>query len=90
MGSDPEILFPYGALLDQLRKFGKFGLAIGAMLSNVMIADESDATDLDEVSEKMKEDVEWDENDIIPEKLTDKFNKRMRDIVSDMMRLDFI
>lgn len=90
LGSDPEKLFPYEALLDQLRKFSKFGLAIGSMMSKAMITDETEATNLDEASEKFATDVEWNTNEIIPRRWAKKYNERMKDLVYDMVRLNYI
>lgn len=90
MGSDAEKLFPYEALLDQLRKYGKYGLVVGAMLSKAMIEDENIASDLDEMSEMMIGDAEENDDNIISEKCIAKFNKRIKDLFSDLIRLKYI
>ncbi|XP_031627282.1 uncharacterized protein LOC116343401 [Contarinia nasturtii] len=40
LGSDPQKLFPYEALLDQLQKFGVYSVFVGSLLFNQFCADE--------------------------------------------------
>ncbi|KAL1378502.1 hypothetical protein pipiens_015548 [Culex pipiens pipiens] len=46
LGSDPIALFPFNALRDQMRKFGKFALIMGAFDIPVLCTDPADMPDL--------------------------------------------
>lgn len=100
LGSDPEKLFPFGALLEQLRKFGKFGL-LNATFILPVITKEVDmqlrenfkprAENLkDEIEVKLESDSEDELDFDIGRNISDSYKKRFRDIVSDMYRLGYI
>lgn len=46
LGSDPSKLLPLNALLDQMRKFGKFALIMGAFDIPVLCTDPAEMPDL--------------------------------------------
>lgn len=56
----------------------------------LLTAERSNGFDLDELSESVVNGVVFEENGFITEKSRDGFNKRMRDIVVDMVRLGYI
>ncbi|XP_026462580.1 uncharacterized protein LOC113364307 [Ctenocephalides felis] len=90
LGSDPEKMFPYRALQDQLKEFGKFGILMGMTILNAMIANQEDIPDMDEVAEMMKNDPD-NKKFLEQAKVNDdKFNRRMIDIIHDMDRLGYI
>lgn len=83
LGCDPDKLFPYEALQEQLRKFGLFAVAMGAMLLPSLTANQSDIPDLDEASEKGE--ANWF-NPLENRKCLE----RMRDIIDDVVRMGLI
>lgn len=100
LGSDPEKLFPFGAMLEQLRKFGKFGL-LNATFILPVISKEVDmhlrenykappSKLKDEIEVKLESDSEEEIDLEIARNLSDSYKKRFRDIVSDMYRLGYI
>lgn len=90
MGSDPEKLFPYETLLDQFKKFGKFGMIMASMLLPMMTSQDGIAADLDEFAEQLKDGQKLDENTYISERTRHILDKRLRDVVIDMARLEYI
>lgn len=90
MGSDAEKIFPYDALLQQMRKHGKFGMTMASMLLPMLTAEEGHAVDLDALSEDMNSGKEIDKNAFISENSRDILMKRMRDVVIDMVRLEYV
>lgn len=54
LGSDPEKLFTYDNLLDELRRCGEFALFCSAMIIQVRLADSSDVIDLDSYAAAME------------------------------------
>lgn len=77
-------------MLEHFHKFAKFGLLLAAMLLPMMTTVQGNAIDLDQIAEDFKDgkQIEW--NIFISDKSRDKFNKRMRDVIVDMVRLDYI
>lgn len=78
LGSNPEKVFPFSVLQDQLRKFGRFGLANASILLPIM------AMEIDGPNSKNQQTGKQ------ATKLSDAFNRRIRDIVADMYRLGYI
>lgn len=90
LGSDPELLFPYQALQDQLKKFGKFGLMMSLMVIQAMVMQPEETPDLDEVARLMEEDphnIKFMDPGVASEMI---YNRRMRDIIHDMNDLGYI
>lgn len=74
LGSDPEQVFPFSALHEQLQKFGKYALVQVSFVLPILMAEI---------------DIDLENNNSSPD-LTDTFNKRLRDIASDLYRLGYI
>lgn len=88
LGSNPEEVFPYKALEDQLRKFGKFGLAIASMLVPLLMSGANADTLADDLNGSPNNSPNNSSN--TESGLSDVIKKRLRDIVSDMYRLGYI
>lgn len=94
LGSDPDI-FPYSLMLEHFQKFAHFGLILATVLLPIltkepMTADGSNAIDLDKISDDLKNGKELDANVFISNKSLTSLNKRLRDVVVDMVRLEYI
>ena len=91
IGSDPEKLFPYETMQEHFRKFGRYGLILAAALLPMITTEEGNKIDLDEAANDVANNQDSDvfEN-LISEKSRNKFNKRMRDVVIDMIRLGYV
>lgn len=85
MGSDPLKLFPYDVMLEHFQKFGKFGLVMATMLLPRLTCEERSSPDLDEIFEKG----EMNGSIFITNDSTDTFNKQFRDLIVDMIRLNY-
>lgn len=96
MGSDPQKLFPRSAFDDQLKRFGKFGLAMAIMTLPVFTSNPEDTPDMDEMAEQFKEaqengeEFKMDEVSFQSEKTLGVYEKRMKGVWEDMHRLDYI
>lgn len=90
LGSDPEKLFPYTLMLEHFKKFAKFGLILSTALLPMMTSEDGHGIDIDEIAEDVKNGKEMDTNVFISEKSRNKFNTRMRGVVSDMVKLGYI
>jgi Ecdysteroid kinase-like family len=97
LGSDPEKLFPKSAFNEHLSKFGKFGLASGIFLIPIITSAAEDAIDLDDISEKMRERSNGNEEVSITEDLNFEktgnykiMQKRMIGVVEDICNLGYI
>lgn len=87
LGSDPQMLFPYEALLEQFRKFGVYTIFVAAILLPMLCAEVDSMPDFD----NMPENVEDDFNDGIF-RISDKsaYNKKVADIFADLARIGAI
>lgn len=62
LGSDPNEVFPYSALLQEMRESGRFGVGMGMEAIPLSIMDDADLADLDSIedSEGVPMSVIWD------------------------------
>lgn len=77
-------------MMEQFRKFGKFGLILAAALLPMITADGDNKIDLDEMAAEMKNGTQIDSNVFISKKSLTKLNQRLRDVVDDMIRFEYI
>lgn len=77
-------------MLEHFHRFAHFGLVLATVLLPMMTSDGSNAIDLDKISDDVKNGTELDANVFISNKSLTKLNKRLRDVVVDMVRLDYI
>lgn len=85
-----EKLFPYKLMMEHFQKFAKFGLLLATMLLPMLTTQQGNGINLDEMAEKVEKGEEIDPTVFISDKSRSKFTKRMRDVVIDMVRLDYI
>ncbi|XP_037028754.1 uncharacterized protein LOC119068987 [Bradysia coprophila] len=90
LGSDPDELFPYGVMLEHFKKFGKFGLFISAMLLPMITSEQGNGINLDVLADRFENGSSDNQNIFITDRSRENFNKRMRDVVTDMERLNYI
>ncbi|KAJ6638157.1 hypothetical protein Bhyg_10890 [Pseudolycoriella hygida] len=90
LGSDAEKLFSFEALLNEMKKNGRYGILIAMVLLPLITSVADDIPDLDEVSEKIRRGDKLDAKLFIFEKTEDVYNTKMRDIILDMDRLGYI
>lgn len=90
LGSDPETLFPYDLMLEHFHKFAHFGLILATALLPMVTADGGNAIDLDKIADDFKNGTELDANVFISNKSLTKLNKRLRDVIVDMVRMEYI
>lgn len=92
-GSDADKLMPFAELENQLRKFGRFGVALAPMMLQVIVSDGSHVVDMDEVAQEMaksdadRKQIEWGKFD--PETLA-KYRERLGDVIDDAKRFGWI
>lgn len=90
MGSDPEKLFPYDLMMEHFRKYAKFGLILANLLLPVMTNESGNGANLDQVAEQYKNGLPSRGSSFITDKTRSNFEKRLRDVVVDMLRLGYI
>lgn len=77
-------------MLEHFRRFAKFGLILSTVLLP-MITSGGTGLDLDEISEDLNSGKLPDENPFMSDSAAlNRFNKRVRDVVADMVRLEYI
>lgn len=74
LGSDPDEVFPFSALHEQLQKFGKYALVHASFVLPILMAEVD--TDVENYNSS-------------PD-LSDTLKQRLRDIASDVYRLGYI
>lgn len=88
LGSNPDQLFTFENLLDQLKRVGKFAMLMAPMLLTVITADPDDIPDLDNIAQDMA-DNKHDVNAFISKKTENAYNVRVRDVVRDLVQLGY-
>ncbi|XP_055304442.1 uncharacterized oxidoreductase dhs-27-like [Sitodiplosis mosellana] len=88
LGSDPQKMFPYEALLEQMQKFGIYTIFVGAFLFPMLYADPATIPNFDDVAEKAGSDESFFENIFqIPDELKMAYNNKITDLFIDLERL---
>lgn len=77
-------------MLEHFHKFAHIGLILATVLLPMLTADAGNAIDLDKISDDVQNGTELDANVFISNKSLTKLNKRLRDVVVDMVRLEYI
>lgn len=77
-------------MLDHFHKFAHFGLILATVLLPMVTSDGGNAIDLDKIADDVKNGTELDANVFISNKSLTKLNKRLRDVIVDMVRLKYI
>lgn len=88
LGSNADKIFSYDDFLDELHKYGKFGLAEASIMLPLMTSVRNATPDLDDTAEHKKD--KTDALCFVSDKSRDAFIKRMRDVFVDMQRLRYI
>lgn len=88
LGGDAAKQFPFEALLDQMEKFGKFGVIMSLIMIPILQTSSEDFPDLDEMAGDMESK---------PNNFTDKFGtnnkgykERMNGIAADAIRYGYM
>lgn len=76
-------------MLEHFRKFAKFGLILATVLLPMLTAERGNTLDLDDIANKIKNGEKLDPDSYNSGK-TAKYQKRLRGVVLDMMRLKYI
>lgn len=75
---------------DHFRKYAKFGLILSTILLPMITSDSGNAVDLDGLSDAIKNGEDVDHHVFVSEASLTRLNKRLRDVVADMVRLEYI
>lgn len=90
LGSDPNKLFPYELMLEHFQKYAKFGLILATVLLPMLTSDSGSGIDLDEVAGDVQNGKEMDANMFISNESQKRFNRRLKEVIVDMVRLEYI
>lgn len=90
-GSDPTQIFTFENLLQQIKKFGKCGLAASPILIEIMVADRSDITDIEEFA---KDSLENENAEYVLVNMNDEskltFKERLNGVIEDAIKYGMI
>lgn len=88
MGSDPEKIFPYAALENELKLSGNIGFLMTPMLIEISQAEAKDVSNLDEICEEMANGNGEQKLNLI-QGLSDSaqllYNKRLNECIGDLV-----
>lgn len=86
LGSDPQKLFPFDELKNQLKQFGVYGVIMTPILLQVIVSDPKNIADMNTIDEDTKEFdfATFDDSS----KIT--YRQRVSDSVQDAIKFDWI
>jgi hypothetical protein len=92
MGGDANLIFPFTALLRQLKVYGKYGLAMAIFIIPTLCSDPEVETSefVSSDSLLLNDDDDDDDGDSELSKRERVYNKRMGDIIRDVVRYGYI
>lgn len=74
---------------EQLRKFGRFGLILATILIPIVTKDAGNSLNVDEITNKGNTNTTF-QSLFVSDNSRSKFEKRLRDVIIDMVRLEYI
>jgi len=91
LAGDTDTQYPYSALLQQLKQFGKFGILMASMMIPILSMKNEDIPDMDAMAEKLSEGPEA-MKDAMNEmtKGNDSSNSRMKAAIMDAVRFGYL
>lgn len=87
LGSNPEKLFTFNDLLDQLKRFGRYGLVMATMLIPMVTTETKDIPNMDELSEQIHRGDTFDGTMI--KEVNIAYKDRMSDVIRDTLSLGY-
>lgn len=90
MGSDPDTLFSYDLMMEHFHKFGKVAVIYAGAMLPIMTAEEGKELNMDDLANQCNDGGEFTFASILSEKSKIKYYKRLRDVIIDMVRLEYV
>lgn len=90
LGSDPDKIFPYSKMLDHFRKFARYALIMATQLVPLITREAGNKVDLDKAANNMDKLDNVDIYGSVSENSLKKYHKHLRDVIIDMVRLEYI
>lgn len=90
LGSDPNKLYSYETLEQQLRKFGEFALLFGPMIIQIKVANAKDIGCLDEYAELVEKGEEPDLLKDYDEETQIEYTRLINDLFTDLVNYGYI
>lgn len=84
LGSDPEQLFTFADLQEEMRKCGEFVLLIGPMVARFTTANIENVRDVDEYADALTNDEDVDLFIKFDDETTAVYSKQVNEIVADL------
>lgn len=84
LGSDPEQLFTFDDLLQEMRRCGEYGLLIGTLSARFTTAKVENIRDIDEYSDAIASGEDIDLFSMFDDETLAVYSKRVNDIVGDL------
>lgn len=91
-GSDPEKLFTFGDLEQQLKQFSAYGLTVAPFVQAVMVSSGENIADMGEYTDALSQDNEQNSESVVKfdENSGPVFTERMGGVIDDVVRLGWI
>lgn len=86
LGSDPEVLFTYHDLENELKRFGKYPFLVGPMQTQMQVAKSQEIADLDDFSESI---VKENKVDFVTSYDEVEYAHRINNLFDDLVRLGY-
>lgn len=87
---DAEKIFSFDTLLDQLRKYGKFGLIMASIFLPLLTGDDGSNPDMEALAQNMQGGMKLEADVFVPSDHKMVLNKRLRDVAADMVKYEYI
>lgn len=92
LGSDPNELFTFDDLTNELKRYGSHALVMAPALLEISLADSSNLTNLNEMCDEMAGDGGATQHTFIQgmgDKARSSYRQRLTDVVDDILRLGY-
>lgn len=77
-------------MMEHFHKFGRFGLVLAMMLLQMITSDSGYVLDLDGMADDIESGKTLDADMFYSDNSRNRYNQRLRDVIIDMVRLEYI
>lgn len=85
LGSDPETLFSFDDLQNELKRFGRFAFLVSPLMLRIMLADPKDIRDYDELRSNEEELKNIKSYGLSSADAEQAYGQRIKDVIGDLV-----
>lgn len=90
LGSDPDKLYTFENLQEQMKIFGEFSLYSGPLIIQTLVASENDIRNLDEYAEQIENGEQADLLEKFDDEKQQKYSQLINELINDLVNYEYV